>query len=124
MSRPPVLQRSYTRLILLGVALFMAGSASWHVWDAEGPVAALRGAARLLVVYAAIGGSIAANELLLAGRARLWGRIGLVSMWLGLALISASIAGGGINLMLAGTVWALITGGMITLALINPQVTT
>ncbi len=54
----------------------------------------------------------------------MWARIALVSVAIALALISAAIAGGPINLLLAAAVWALITGGMVTLALINPHHTT
>ena len=65
---------------------------------------------------------VGAIELLLRGRARLWARIFEVSVALGGVLFLLSLAG--VALMPLGALWLLVTGGLVTLALLQPEVTT
>jgi hypothetical protein len=63
-----------------------------------------------------------AVELLTRGRVRLWARVAEVSIVVG-ALLFASWSGG-VALLPIAVLWLVFTGGLVALALLQPEVTT
>jgi hypothetical protein len=61
-------------------------------------------------------------EMLLRGRARLWARIAEVSFGLGIFLSLPWLAG--VAMLWLALIWLFVTGAMISLALLQPEVTT
>ncbi|HSI16198.1 MAG TPA: hypothetical protein VK980_00400 [Sphingomonas sp.] len=61
-------------------------------------------------------------EMLLRGRARLWARIAEVSLGLGIFLSLPWLAG--VAMLWLALIWLFVTGAMIALAVLQPEVTT
>lgn len=78
-----------------------------------------------MIPAAMLGGLYLLIDSKLRGRARLWTRIGWVSFLLALIVIAASLGNGGLNIVLiTGAIWLVATGGLVTLALRQPEVAT
>jgi hypothetical protein len=104
-------------VIAFGFVLLAATSA-WRGWRYDGT----RGALIETIVCLAVAAVIMAVEQLLRGRARLWGRIVEVSFGLGFILCLFWLMGAILLPMVI--IWLVITGGLVTLALLQPEVTT
>jgi chromate transport protein ChrA len=104
-------------VIAFGFVLLAATSA-WRGWRYDGA----RGALIETFVFVAIAAVIVAVEKLLRGRARLWGRIVEVSFALGLVLCLFWLTGAVVLPLVI--IWLVVTGGLIALAILQPEVTT
>ena len=107
-------------LIAVAAVLVIAGSV-FNNWHREALLAALRESVLTLVIVAVLLAILAAIEILLHGRARLWGRIG------GLAIVSGAVlwrlfhGGSTIIASIAGIAWMAVIGWMIFGMLRNPD---
>ena len=105
-------------LIAVAAALVLAGSV-FRNWHREALFAALRESVLTLSIVAALLALLAAIEILLRGRVRLWGRIG------GLAVVSAVVlwrlfhGGSTIIAAMGGVAWAGVIGFMVVAMLRN-----
>jgi len=107
-------------LIAVAAMLVIAGSV-FNNWHREALLAALKESMLTLAIVAIVLTILAAIEILLRGRARLWGRIG------GLAVVSAIVLwrlfhGGSTTIAsIAGIAWVAVIGWMIFRMLRNPD---
>jgi hypothetical protein len=107
-------------LIAIAIVLVIAGSV-FNNWHREALLTALRESVLTLVTVAFLLALLAAIEILLHGRARLWGRIG------GLAVVSAIVlwrlfhGGSTIIASIAGIAWIAVIGWMIVRMLRDPN---
>jgi len=98
-------------LIAVAAALVIAGSVfrNWH-----------RESVLTLAIVAALLALLAAVEILLHGRARLWGRIGGLAVISGIVLWRLFHGGSTVIAAIGGIAWAVVIGGMIVAMLRNP----
>jgi len=107
-------------LIALAAVVLVAGSVVRN-WRHEALVAAIHDSVLTLALVAGVIALIAAVEILLHGRARLWGRV------VGLAVVSAIIlwrrfhSSGPVLGWIAGIGWTAALVGMIVVMLRNPD---
>jgi hypothetical protein len=107
-------------LIAVAVALVVAGSV-FHNWHREALLAALRESILTLAIVAALLAMLAAIEIFLHGRARLWGRIGGLAIVSGVVLWRLFHGGSTIIASIAGVAWAVVIGWMIFRMARNPD---
>jgi len=107
-------------LIAAAAMLVLAGSV-FNNWHRQALLAALRESMLTLAIVAVLLALLAAIEILLHGRARLWGRIG------GLAVVSAVVLwrlfhGGSTTIAsIAGIAWVAVIAWMIFRMVRNPD---
>jgi hypothetical protein len=106
-------------LIAVAAALVIAGSV-FRNWHREALFAALRESVLTLAIVAALLALLAAVEILLHGRARLWGRIGGLAVISGIVLWRLFHGGSTVIAAIGGIAWAVVIGGMIVAMLRNP----
>lgn len=105
-------------LIAIAAALVIAGSV-FRNWHREALYAALRESVLTLAIVAALLALLAAIEILLHGRARLWGRIGGLAIVSGVVLWRLFHGGSTVIAAIAGIAWAMVIGWMISAMLRN-----
>jgi hypothetical protein len=106
-------------LIAIAVALVIAGSV-FNNWHREALLAALRESVLTVAIVAGLLAILAAIEILLHGRARLWGRIGGLAIVSGVVLWRLSHGGSTIIAAIAGIAWIAVIGVMVVTMLRNP----
>ncbi len=99
-------------LIAIAVVLVIAGSV-FNNWHREALFAALRESVLTVAIVAALLAMLAAIEILLHGRARLWGRIGGLAVVSGVVLWRLFHGGSTIIASIAGIAWIAVIGWMI-----------
>jgi hypothetical protein len=107
-------------LIAIAVALVIAGSV-FNNWHREALLAALRESVLTVAIVAGLLAILAAIEILLHGRARLWGRIGGLAIVSGVVLWRLSHGGSTIIAAIAGIAWIVVIGVMVVTMLRNPD---
>jgi len=113
-------QRIAPRLIALAVTILVA-SLVIENWRREALMAAIKEGAATISIVAGVLALLAAIELLLLGRTRLWGRI------FGLGVVSAIVLwrlfhnSGAVLGWIAALAWAAALIGMIAVMLRNPR---
>jgi hypothetical protein len=107
-------------LIAIAVALVIAGSV-FNNWHREALLAALRESVLTVAIVAGLLAILAAIEILLHGRARLWGRIGGLAIVSGVVLWRLSHGGSTIIAAIAGIAWIAVIGVMVVTMLRNPD---
>jgi hypothetical protein len=107
-------------LIAIAVVLVIAGSV-FNNWHREALLAAFRESVLTLAIVVALLTILAAIEILLRGRARLWGRIGGLAIVSGVVLWRLFHGGSTIIASIAGIAWAGVIGWMIFRMLRNPD---
>jgi hypothetical protein len=105
-------------LIAIAAALVIAGSV-FRNWHREALFAALRESVLTLSIVAALLALLAAIEILLRGRARLWGRIGGLAVVSGVVLWRLFHGGSTIIAAIGGIAWVAVIGFMIVAMLRN-----
>lgn len=107
-------------LIAIAVALVIAGSV-FNNWHREALLAALRESVLTVAIVAGLLAILAAIEILLHGRGRLWGRIGGLAIVSGVVLWRLSHGGSTIIAAIAGIAWIAVIGVMVVTMLRNPD---
>ena len=107
-------------LIAVAAMLVIAGSVL-HNWHQEALAAAIRESVLTLAIVAALLAMLAAIEILLKGRARLWGRIAGLAIVSGIVLWRLFHGGNTIIASIAGVAWAAVIGFMVVVMLRNPD---
>ena len=107
-------------LIAIAVLLVIAGSV-FRNWHREALLAALRESVLTLVIVAALLALLAAIEILLHGRARLWGRIAGLAAVSGIVLWRLFHGGSTIIAAIGGIAWAIVIGWMVVAMLRRPD---
>lgn len=107
-------------LIAIAAILVVAGSVL-HNWHQEALAAAIRDSVLTLAIVAGLLAMLAAIEILLRGRARLWGRIGALAMVSAILLWRLFHGGSTIIASIAAIAWAAVIGFMIVTMLRNPD---
>jgi len=107
-------------LIAIAVVLVIAGSV-FNNWHREALLAALRESVLTLAIVAVLLAILAAIEILLHGRARLWGRIGGLAIVSGVVLWRLFHGGSTIIASIAGIAWIAVIGWMIFRMLRHPD---
>ena len=107
-------------LIAIAVVLVVAGSV-FRNWHREALFAALRHSVLTLAIVAALLALLAAIEIVLHGRARLWGRIAGLAVVSGIVLWRLFHGGSTIIAAFGGIAWALVIGWMIVAMLRNRE---
>ena len=120
MSEPGSGPRRIAPGLILTIAVLIAGIL-FSSWRHQVLVAAIKGAGETVAIVAALLALLAAVEFLLRGRARLWGRIGVLAAVSGVLFWRLFSSGSTITAMLAGVVWAGTIGTLVVLMLRNPQ---
>jgi hypothetical protein len=105
-------------LIAVAAALVIAGSV-FRNWHREALYAALRESVLTLSIVAALLALLAAIEILLRGRARLWGRIGGLAAVSGVVLWRLFHGGSTIIAAIGGIAWVAVIGFMVVAMLRN-----
>lgn len=107
-------------LIAIAVMLVIAGSV-FNNWHREALLAALRESLLTLAIVAVLLAILAAIEILLHGRARLWGRIGGLAIVSGVVLWRLFHGGSTVIASIAGIAWVAVIGFMVVTMLRNPD---
>lgn len=107
-------------LIAIAAALVIAGSVL-HNWHQEALLSAIRESVLTLAIVAALLAMLASIEILLPGRARLWGRIAGLAIVSGIVLWRLFHGGSTIIASVAGIAWIGVIGWMIVAMLRNPE---
>ena len=107
-------------LIAVAAVLVIAGSV-FRNWHREALYAALRESILTLSIVAAVLALLAAIEILLRGRARLWGRIGGLAVVSGIVLWRLFHGGSTIIAAIGGIAWTAVIGFMVVVMLRNPD---
>lgn len=105
-------------LIAIAVVLVIAGSV-FNNWHREALLAALKESMLTLAIVAILLAILAAIEILLHGRARLWGRIGGLAVVSGVVLWRLFHGGSTIIASIAGIAWIAVIGFMVVAMLRN-----
>lgn len=105
-------------LIAVAAALVIAGSV-FHNWHREALLSAIRESVLTLAIVVALLAILAAIEILLHGRARLWGRIGGLAIVSGVILFRLFHGGSTIIASIAGIAWVAVIGFMVVAMLRN-----
>ena len=105
-------------LIAIAAALVIAGSV-FRNWHREALYAALRESVLTVSIVAALLALLAAIEILLHGRARLWGRIGGLAVVSGVVLWRLFHGGSTIIAAIGGIAWVAVIGFMVVMMLRN-----
>lgn len=107
-------------LIAIAVMLVIAGSV-FNNWHREALLAALRESLLTLAIVAVLLAILAAIEILLHGRARLWGRIAGLAIVSGVVLWRLFHGGSTVIASIAGIAWVAVIGFMVVTMLRNPD---
>ena len=107
-------------LIAIAAALVIAGSV-FRNWHREALLAALRESVLTLTIAGTVLALLAAVEILLRGRARLWGRIGGLTVVSGIVLWRLFHGGSTIIAAIGGIAWAVVIGWMVVAMLRNRE---
>jgi hypothetical protein len=105
-------------LIAVAAVLVIAGSV-FRNWHREALFAALRESVLTLSIVVALLALLAAIEILLRGRARLWGRIGGLAVVSGVILWRLFHGGSTIIAAIGGIAWVAVIGFMVVVMLRN-----
>jgi hypothetical protein len=107
-------------LIAIAVVLVVAGSV-FRNWHREALFAAIRESVLTLSIVAVLLALLAAIEILLRGRARLWGRIAGLAVVSGVVLWRLFHGGSTAIAAMGGVAWAVVIAWMIAAMLRNPD---
>ncbi len=105
-------------LIAVAAALVIAGSV-FRNWHREALFAALRESVLTVSIVAVLLAMLAAIEILLRGRARLWGRIGGLAVVSGVVLWRLFHGGSTIIAAVGAIAWVGVIGFMVVVMLRN-----
>jgi hypothetical protein len=120
MAEPGANRRIPPGLIVVAVVLVIAGSV-FNNWHREALLAALRESLLTLAIVAILLAILAAIEILLHGRARLWGRIGGLAIVSGVVLWRLFHGGSTVIASIAGIAWIAVIGFLVVTMLRNPD---
>ncbi|WP_066589934.1 hypothetical protein [Sphingomonas pruni] len=105
-------------LIAIAVVLVIAGSV-FNNWHRQALLVALKESLLTLAIVAILLAILAAIEILLHGRVRLWGRIGGLAIVSGVVLWRLFHGGSTIIASIAGIAWIAVIGFMVVAMLRN-----